>query len=132
LTAVMSGQVQVYFSTLPPSLELIRAGKLRPLGVTTAARSEVLSQVIAVNEFVPNYEASLWLGLAAPKGTAPEIIAKLNKDVNAGLADSQLKARLTSLGVEVYASTPAEFSQHIALETAKWGKVIRAANIKAE
>ena len=114
------------------SIEHIRAGKLRALAVTTATRSEALPDIPTVGEFVPGYEASAWFGIGAPKNTPAEIIDKLNKEINAGLADPKMKARLADLGGTVLAGSPADFGKLIADETEKWGKVIRAANIKPE
>ena len=114
------------------SIEHIRAGKLRALAVTTATRSEALPDIPTVGEFVPGYEASAWFGVGAPKNTPAEIIDKLNKEINAGLADPKIKARLADLGGTVLAGSPADFGKLIADETEKWGKVIRAANIKPE
>jgi tripartite-type tricarboxylate transporter receptor subunit TctC len=132
LTDLIAGEVQAYFGLLPASIEYIRADKLRALAVTTATRSEVLPDVPSVGEAVPGYDASSWFGIGAPKNTSPEIIAKLNKEINEGLADPKLKARLIELGGIILARTPAEFGKLIAEDTEKWGKVIRAANIKAE
>jgi tripartite-type tricarboxylate transporter receptor subunit TctC len=129
---LLGGQVQVYFASTPASIEYIRAGKLRALAVTTAARSEALPDIPTVGEFVPGYEASVWYGLGAPKATPPEIVDKLNKEVNAALADPRMKARIVDLGGDVLALSPADFGKLIADETEKWGKVIRALNIKAE
>ena len=117
---------------MPSSIEHIRAGKLRALAVTTATRSEALPDVPTVGDFVPGYEASGWFGIGAPKGTPTEIVDKLNKEINAGLADPKIKARLADLGGTVLAGSPADFGKLIADETEKWGKVIRAANIKPE
>ena len=117
---------------MPSSIEHIRAGKLRALAVTTATRSEVLPDIPTVGEFVPGYEASAWSGVGAPKNTPAEIVDKLNKEINAGLADPKIKARLADLGGTVLAGSPADFGKLIADETEKWGKVIRAANIKPE
>ena len=114
------------------SIEYIRAGKLRALAVTTATRSEALPDIPTVGEFVPGYEASAWFGIGAPKNTPAEIVDKLNKEINAGLADPKIKARLADLGGTVLAGSPADFGKLIADETEKWGKVIRAANIKPE
>ena len=114
------------------SIEYIRAGKLRALAVTTATRSEALPDIPTVGDFVPGYEASAWYGLGAPKNTPAEIVDKLNKEINAALADPKMKARLADLGGTVLAGSPADFGKLIADETEKWGKVIRAANIKAE
>ena len=132
LTDLISGQVQAVFDPLPSSIGLIRSGQLRPLGVTTAARLEVLPDVPTVSEFVPGYEASGWQGLGAPKGTPPEIILKLNREISAAVRDTKFKARLTDLGASAFASSPEEFAGHIAAETEKWAKVIRVAGIKPE
>jgi tripartite-type tricarboxylate transporter receptor subunit TctC len=129
---LFSGQVQVMFDILSSSIQHIRAGKLRPLAVTTATRAAALPEVPTVGEFVPGYEASGWAGIGAPKKTPAEIIDRLNQEINAILADPKARARITDLGIAVFASTPGEFRKHIADETEKWGKVIRAANIKAE
>src|SRR5262245_53275863 len=115
-----------------PSIENIRAGKLRALAVTTMTRSEALPDIPIMSDFVPGYEASLFLGIGAPKNTPAEIVAKLNTEVNAALADPKIKARLADLGGEVLALSPAEFGKFIADETEKWGKVIKSAGIKAE
>jgi tripartite-type tricarboxylate transporter receptor subunit TctC len=131
LTDLVSGQVHVYFNS-PLSIEYIRAGKLRALPVTTSARWEGLPDLPTVSEFLPGYEASAWFGIGAPKSTPTEIIDKLNKEINAGLADAKLKVRLADLGATVLAGTPAGFGKVIADETEKWGKVIRAANIKPD
>ncbi len=132
LTGLLGGQVQVYFGTLPGSIEYIRVGKLRALAVTTATRSEALPDVPTLSEFVPNYEASGWHGIGVPKNTPAEIVEKLNKEINAGLADPKFKARLADLGGTVLAGSPADFGKLIADETDKWAKVIRTANIKPE
>ena len=132
LPDLLGGQVQVVFSPIPASIEYIRTGKLRALAVTTATRSEALPDIPVVSEFVPGYEAILWDGIGSPSNTPPEIIAILNKQVNAALADPMFKRRLVDLGLEPFANTPAEFGKFIADDTEKWGKVIRAANIKAE
>ena len=132
LTDLLAGQVQVYFRPLPAAIEYIRAGKLRALAVTTAARSEALPDIATVAEFVPDYQTSVWAGIGAPKATPAEIVEKLNREINAGLADPKMKARLADLGGTVLPGSPADFGKHIAEETEKWAKVIRAANIKAE
>jgi tripartite-type tricarboxylate transporter receptor subunit TctC len=132
LSDLLGGQVQVLFGTTSLTIEQIRAGKLRPLAVTTATRWEGLPDIPTVNDFVSGYEASAVLGLGAPRNTPAEIIDKLNKEVNAGLDDPKLKARLVELGGTVLAGSPADFGKLIADDTEKWGKVIRAANIKAE
>jgi len=130
ITALLGGQVQVLFEALPPSIPHIRSGQIRALGVTTASRSEALPELPAVGEFVPGYEASGWNGICAPRNTPAEIIEKLNKAVNASLADPQVKARLADLGATTLSGSPADFGRLIAGETEKWGKVIRAGNIK--
>lgn len=132
LTDLLSGQVQVLFEALPPSIEHIKAGTLRGLAVTTVARSPALPDVPTVGEFVPGYEASGWNGVLAPKNTPVDIIEKLNVVINAGLADPKIKTRLADLGATTLPGASADFGKLIADETEKWGKVIRAANIKAE
>ena len=130
ITALLGGQVQVLFEALPPSIPHIKSGQIRALAVTSAARSEALPDLPTVGEFVPGYEASGWNGFCAPKNTPLEIIEKLNKAVNASLADPQVKARLADLGATTLAGSSADFGKLIAEETEKWGKVIRAGNIK--
>jgi tripartite-type tricarboxylate transporter receptor subunit TctC len=132
LTDLLGGQVQVLFDNLPPSLEYIKAGKVRALAVTTATRAEALPDLPTVGEFVPGYEASLWWGIGVPKNTPVEIIDKLNKEINVGLADPKMKAQLAELGAEVLAGSPADFGKLIAQDTEKWGKVIKFAGIKAD
>jgi tripartite-type tricarboxylate transporter receptor subunit TctC len=132
LTGLLGGQVQVHFVGLPPSIEQIKAGKLRALAVSTATRSEVVPDIPTVGEFVPGYEASVWFGIGAPKTTPAEIVEQLNKDINAGLADPRMKTRLADLGYTILTGSPADFGKLIAEETVKWGKVVRAANIKPE
>jgi tripartite-type tricarboxylate transporter receptor subunit TctC len=132
VTDLLAGQVQVLFNSPPASIEYIKAGRLRALAVTTTTRSEVLPDVPTVSEFVPGYEASQWYGVGAPKNTPAQIVEELNKEINAGLAAPKLKARLADLGGTPIAGSPADFGKFIAEETEKWGKVIRAANIKAE
>jgi tripartite-type tricarboxylate transporter receptor subunit TctC len=132
LTDLVGGRVDVMFNTIVGSIENIRAGRTRPLGVTTAMRLEMLPDIPAIGEFVKGYEALPWLGLGAPRNTPAEIVEKLNKEINAGLADPKLKARLADLGAMALAGSPADFAKFIADETEKWGKVIRAANITAE
>jgi tripartite-type tricarboxylate transporter receptor subunit TctC len=131
-TDLMTGRVQVAFDNLPGSIGFVRAGQLRALAVTTTTRSEALPDVPSVADFVPGYEASAWYGLSAPKNTPTEIVERLNKEVNAGLADPKMRARLLDLGGMMLAGSPSDFGKFIADETEKWGKVIRAANIKAE
>jgi tripartite-type tricarboxylate transporter receptor subunit TctC len=130
LSDLIAGQVQVMFDNLPTSLEYIRAGKLRALGVTTAARSDLLPDLPTVGEFVPEYEVSSWFGIGAPKNVPQDIVDKLNIAINAGLADAKLKAHLVDLGATVIPGSPADFSQLIAGETEKWHKLIQAAKIK--
>jgi tripartite-type tricarboxylate transporter receptor subunit TctC len=132
LTDLLAGQVQVFFPPMVLPIEQVRAGKLRALAVTTASRSEALLDSPTVGEFVPGYEASVWYGLGAPKGTPAEIIDKLNQETNAALADSKIRARIAASGGNALAGSPADFGKLIADETEKWAKVIRAANIKAE
>ena len=132
LTDMLGGQVQVMFATVPASIEFIRADKLRPLAVSTATRWQGLPDLPTVGDFVPGYETSAWQGIGAPKNTSAEIVEKLNKEVNAGLADPKMKARFAELGNAVIPGSPADFGKLIAEETEKWGKVIRAVNIKAE
>jgi tripartite-type tricarboxylate transporter receptor subunit TctC len=132
LVDLLGGQVQVVFGTLPASIELIRAGKLRALAVTTATRSQALPDILTVGDFVPGYEASSWWGVGTPKNTPANIIEKLNSEINAALADSKMKARLADLGGAVLPGSPADFGKLVSEETEKWGKVVRAANIKAE
>jgi tripartite-type tricarboxylate transporter receptor subunit TctC len=132
LNDLLGGQVQVMLPTTVSSIGYIRAGRLRALAVTTATRSDALPDIPTVGEFLLDYEASNWFGVGAPKATPAEIVEKLNKEINAGLADRELKARLADLGGDVLALSPADFGKFIADETEKWAKVIRAANIKAE
>jgi tripartite-type tricarboxylate transporter receptor subunit TctC len=129
---LLGGQVQVIFDVLSESIGYIRAGRLRPLAVTTAMRSEALPNVPTVGDFVPGYETSGWFGVGVPRNTPAVIIDGLNKEINAGLADPKLKARFADLGATVFPGSPADFGKFIADETEKWGKVIRAANIKPE
>jgi tripartite-type tricarboxylate transporter receptor subunit TctC len=130
LTDLLGGQVQVYFAITATSIEYIRAGKLRALAITTAMRWEALPDIPTVGDFVPGYEASSVFGVGAPKATPAAIVETLNKEVNAGLADPKLKARLADLGGTPLVGSPADFSRFIAAETEKWGKVIRTANIQ--
>ena len=130
LTDLIGGQVQVMFSVMPSSIRTSEPARCGRSAVTTARRSEALPEVPTVGEFVPGYEASPWYGVGAPKKTPTEIVEKLNREINAALADPKLKARLAELGAEPMMMTPAEFEKFIVAETEKWGKVIRAANIK--
>jgi tripartite-type tricarboxylate transporter receptor subunit TctC len=132
LTDLIGGQVQVMFDSLPASIEHIRAGKVRALAVTTAARSDVLPQLPSVRDFVPGFEASAWYGVAMPANTPQVNIDKINKEINAAFADPRIKSQLLDLGGTILAGSAADFAKLIADETEKWGKVIRAANIKAE
>src|SRR5262245_60323256 len=132
VTALLGGQVHAMFVSVSSSIESIRAGKLRALAVTTATRSEALPHIPTVAEFVAGYEVSNWYGIGAPKNTAAEIIEILNRETNAGLADPPIKTRLAGLGSMPMPMTPTEFGKLVADETEKWGKMIRAANIKAE
>jgi len=129
LTGLLAGEVHAMFDTLSTSIEHIKAGRLRGLGVTSAARVESLPAVPALSEAVPGYEATSWQGFGVPKGTPAEIVERLSRAINAALADATVKARIEATGYSPFVTSPAEFRQHIADETAKWGKVIRAANI---
>jgi tripartite-type tricarboxylate transporter receptor subunit TctC len=130
LTDLLGGQVQLVFSSITAAIAYIKTGKLQALAVTSAARAEMLPELPTVGEFVPGVEASQWYGIVGPKGMPTEIVARLNNEINAGLADPKLKARLAELGGMVLPGSPADFARLLADETDKWGKVIRAANIK--
>jgi tripartite-type tricarboxylate transporter receptor subunit TctC len=132
LSDLLAGQVQVLFDNIPGSIGHIRSGKVRALGVTGSKRVAAIPEVPTIGETVPGYDVSIWYGIAAPRGTPPEIVAKLNRTVNAVLADPKLQARLAELGGEPMPTTPAQFGNLVAEETERWGKLIRAANIKAE
>ena len=132
LTGVLGAQVEVIFASAPSSIALIRSGKLRGLAVTSTMRLEALPDLPTVGEFVPGYEVNVWFGVGAPKGTPAEVIDKLDKEINAGLADPTTKARLEDLGGIPMPMTPDEFGKMIAEDTEKWAKVVRAANIKPE
>lgn len=132
IAGLLGGQVQVYFGTLAGSIEQIRAGKLRALAVTTATRSQALPDIPTVGDFVPGYEASAWFGVGAPNATPPEIVDRLNKEINAALIDPKMKAQLADLAGTVLAGSPADFGKLVVDETEKWGEVVKAANIKAE
>jgi len=132
LSDLLAGQVEVLFDNIPGSIGHIRSGKVRALGVTGSKRVAAIPEVPTMGETVPGYDVSIWYGIAAPRGTPPEIVAKLNQAVNAVLADPKLQARLAELGGEPMPTTPAQFGKLVAEETERWGKLIRAANIKAE
>jgi tripartite-type tricarboxylate transporter receptor subunit TctC len=132
LTDLLGGQVQVGFDPMPSSIGYVKAGQLRPLAVTTATRSEALPELPVVGDFVPGYEASTWYGVGAPKSTPADIVDRLNKEINAGLADPKLKARLTDLGGMMLTGLAAEFAAFIAEETEKWAKVVKFSGAKAE
>jgi tripartite-type tricarboxylate transporter receptor subunit TctC len=132
ITDLLGGQVQVYFGGMTASIEYIRAGSLRALAVSTAARMEALPDVPTLSESLPGYEASSWHGLGAPRNTSGEIIGKLNSEINTALADPKIKTRFAGLGATVFPNSPADFRKFIAEDTEKWCKVIRAANIRAD
>jgi tripartite-type tricarboxylate transporter receptor subunit TctC len=132
LTDLLSGQVQVMFDIMTSSMAHIRSGALRPLAVTSTTRSEALPELPTVADFLPGYEASAWYGIAAPKGTASEIVATLNKEMNAGLADPAVNARLAELGGTVIPGSPADFGRLLADEVEKWGKVVKFSGARPE
>ena len=132
LADMVGGQVQVMFDNMPTSIELIKAGKLRPLAVTSASRSAVLPDLPTVGDFVPGYEASSWYGIGAPKGTRAEIVDRLNKEINAILADPKTKARFAELGASLLGGSPAAFGKYVADETEKWAKVVKFAGAKPD
>jgi tripartite-type tricarboxylate transporter receptor subunit TctC len=132
ITDLLAGQVQVIFDLVPNSIEHIKSGKLRALAVTTATRSEALPDVPVASDTVPGYEASAWFGLGAPRGTPAPIIAMLNREVNAGLANAGVRARLADAGTTPFVLSPAEFGAHIAAETEKWAKAVKSAGIKPQ
>jgi tripartite-type tricarboxylate transporter receptor subunit TctC len=130
LAALLGGEVEVLFPTPPSSIEYIRTGRLRGLATTGATRSEALPDLPTAGEFVPGYETSAWYGVGAPKGTPVEVIDKIGKEINAGLADPKMRARFADLGGAPMPMTPAQLGKLIADETEKWAKVIRKANLK--
>ena len=132
LTDLLGGQVQVAFASTVSSIEYVKTGRLRALAVTAATRSDALPDVPTVDEFVPGYEASIWFGIGAPKKTPTEILDKLNSEINAAVADPNMKARLADLGGTILAGSPADFGKFIADETEKWAKVIKFAGVKAD
>jgi tripartite-type tricarboxylate transporter receptor subunit TctC len=132
LIDLISGQVQVTFDNMPSSLQHVREGKLRALAVTTAARSPALPDVPVVADFVPGYEASAWFGIGVPKGTPMPIIERLNREINAGLADPKVRDKLVDLGGMLMGGTPAEFGKVVVEETEKWAKVVKFSGAKPE
>jgi tripartite-type tricarboxylate transporter receptor subunit TctC len=132
LTDLMGGQVQADFAPLPPSIEYAKAGKLRALAITSSARSEAFPDLPTLAEFLPGYEATLAAGLGAPRGTPAEVIERINREVNAALADPRIKAQLADLGNAPLPGSPADFGNLVAAEAEKWAKVIRTANLKPE
>ena len=132
LTALLGGQVEVLFATLASSVEFVKTGRLHGLGITTAKRSPALPDVPAIDDSIPGYEESSWYGIAGPKGTPPDVVEILNREINAGLADAKMKERIANLGGIEISGTPADFGKLIVEETDKWAKVIRAANIRAD
>ena len=132
LTDLLAGQVQVFFGSVASSIQYIRSGKLRALAVTTADRLDVLPDLPSISEFLPGYMAVGWYGIGAPISTPVEIVATLNREVNAGLADPTIKARLTDLGASALSGSPADFGRLIAEETERWAKVVRFSGAKAD
>jgi tripartite-type tricarboxylate transporter receptor subunit TctC len=132
LTDLLAGQVQMMFSPLSSSIGFVKSGKLRGLAVTSATRSDVLPDLPTVGEYLPGYAATGWFGVCAPAKTSAEIIDKLNQEINAGLADTKMKARFAELGATVFGGSPSDFAKHIADETEKWAKVVRMANLRAD
>jgi tripartite-type tricarboxylate transporter receptor subunit TctC len=131
-TDLLGGQVQVLFDNMPTAIEYIRAGKVRPLAVTSETRWEGQSDIPTMGEFLPGYEASSWFGIGAPKNTLAEVVEKLNKEINAGLTDPKLKARFADLGATVLGGSPTEFGKFIAAETEKWAKVVKFSGAKPD
>jgi tripartite-type tricarboxylate transporter receptor subunit TctC len=129
---LIGGQVQVYFGTLPASIEFVRAGTLRALAVTGAARSQVLPDVPAMTELLPGYEATIWNGLSAPKNTTAEVVRKLNREVNNALNDPKLVARFAELGARVLPGSPDDYAKLVADETEKWGKIVKMSGAKPD
>jgi tripartite-type tricarboxylate transporter receptor subunit TctC len=132
LSELLAGQVQVLIDNLPTSLDHVRAGRVRALGVTSAARFDAIPTVPAIDEFVPGYEGTSFFGIGAPRGTPAEIVELLNTEIKAALRDAKFKARISDLGATVFESAPSEFAKHLADETEKWGRVVKFAGIKAE
>jgi tripartite-type tricarboxylate transporter receptor subunit TctC len=129
---LLAGQVQSYMGTFASSIEHVRAGRLRALGVTSATRAAVLPDVPAIAEVLPGYEATIYVGLSAPRGAPTDVVNKLNQAINQGLADDKIKKRVADLGDALLSTSPSEFAKLVADESAKWGNVIRVANIQAE
>lgn len=132
LTDLLAGQVLTSFAGIAGAIEYVRTGRLRALAVTTATRAEALPEVPTAGEFLPGFEAGDWLGIGVPRGTPPQIVSRLNEEITAGIADPKIKSRFADLGGSPLALTPAQFGQLLADETVKWGRVIRAANVKVE
>jgi tripartite-type tricarboxylate transporter receptor subunit TctC len=132
LTALLGGEIQLLFPSVPSAGEFIRTGKLRGLAVTNATRADALPELPPLAEFVPGYEMSAWFGVVAPKGTPAEVINTINREINVGLADPKMKARFADLGATEIGGSPSDFEKLVAEETEKWAKVVRAANLKAE
>jgi tripartite-type tricarboxylate transporter receptor subunit TctC len=132
LSDLLGGQVQVLFAATPGTTDYIATGKLRALAITTAARAKMLPELPTIADFVPGYEASQWYGISAPKNTPADIVGRLNREINAGIADSAMKARFAAIGGEPLPGSPAEFGRLVAEETEKWSKVVRAAGLKPE
>jgi tripartite-type tricarboxylate transporter receptor subunit TctC len=132
LTDLINGQVQVMFATLTASIGYIRAGKLHPLAVTTVTRSEALPDLPTVNDFVPGYEVTTWAGIGAPSGAPPEVIERLNREINAGLASPGINARYVDMGATPFFASPAEFGKFIAEDTEKWAKVVKFSGTKVK
>ncbi len=132
LTDLLGHQVEVVFSPLPSSIDHVRTGRLRALATTGAARSDALPDIPTVGDFVPGYEASAWYGVCAPRNTSAEVIHRLNREINAGLADARLKTRLAELGSVPFVASPSEFGKQLAEQTEKWGRVVKAAHLRPE
>jgi tripartite-type tricarboxylate transporter receptor subunit TctC len=132
MTDLLGGRVQIIFDNMPGSIGYIRAGRLRPLAVTTVQRSDLLPDVSSLSDFVPGYEASAWYGVGAPKGTAAAIVERLNREINLALVDPAVRARLVDIGGTMLPGSPADLGRLMAEESDKWGKVVRFAGIKPE
>ncbi len=132
ITDLLGGQLQVYFGTLPASIEYVRAGNLRALAVTSTTRSLALPDIPALGEFLPGFEASIWVGITAPRNTPAEIVEKLNREINAGVADPELKARLAELGATPLRGSPADYAKLVVDETEKWGKVVKLSGARPD